>query len=98
MQVIGETEECGSGGTVSCTHGVTILVNNTEVQLLKDKELIVNGVTVDPPFENQFVSVRRATSKFVILEIFGMRIKWDGIDRLYITLSPIYMNKVNMNM
>ncbi len=94
MRVIGETEECGSGGTVSCTHSVTVYVNNTEVQLLKDKEVLLNGVSIDPPFENQFVSVRRATSKFQILEIFGMRVKWDGVDRLYITLAPYYINKV----
>ena len=95
FKVIYETQDCGSGGTVTCTHSITVLVNNTEVQMLPGTDITVNGVGVDRPFENQFVSIRRGTSKFTILEIFGMRVKWDGEERLYVTLSPVYLNKVS---
>ncbi|XP_072039470.1 SCO-spondin-like [Amphiura filiformis] len=94
MQITGETLDCGSGGTVSCTHSINILVNTTEVTLLRNNEVSINGAQVEIPFENYFVSIRRATSTFIIVESFGLRVKWDGMDRLYITLTPFYMDKV----
>ena len=94
VSVIGENQDCGSGHSVTCTKAVLVKVNDTEVYLKQGKLVEVNGIEITPPFVNQHVSVRRASSKFHILEAFGMSLKWDGIDRLYITLAPSYMNKV----
>ena len=94
MSIIGENQHCGSGHSVTCTKAAIVRVNDTEVYLKQDKDVEVNGVEIVPPFVNQHVSIRRASSKFLVLEAFGMSLKWDGIDRLYITLAPSYMHKV----
>lgn len=95
VSVIGENVECGAGKGVTCTRTVTVVVNGTKVQLLQDLQVTVNDLEITVPFVLDHVMVRRGSAQYVIVESFGVLIKWDGRNKVYITLTPTYMHKVH---
>ena len=99
LMVLAENTECNmrSSRKVTCTKSATVIINGTNpIDLLQDKVVHVNGVEVLLPYSDGEVVVRRASSKFVFVEGHGFLVKWDGINRLYVTLYPDYMHRVSV--
>ncbi|XP_072179240.1 uncharacterized protein [Diadema setosum] len=97
LTVLAENVECNmrSSRTVTCTKSATVIINGTSpIDLKQERAVFVNGEEVLLPYSNGEVIVRRASSKFVFVEGNGFLVKWDGINRLYITLYPEYMHRV----
>ncbi|XP_077978948.1 SCO-spondin-like [Glandiceps talaboti] len=95
IKIIGEFGQCGSSGAVTCLRSIIVYVGNTNVQILADQKIKVNTVDATLPFRNGDITVKRATSIFLLLESPGLKVTID-IDgmRAYIKLNPSYVNKV----
>ncbi|MGH0153390.1 UNVERIFIED_CONTAM: hypothetical protein FKN15_041923 [Acipenser sinensis] len=90
-----ENAECGSRGAGSCLKGISITVYKTTVRLRTTGDVTVNGQEVVLPFVSVDLAVRRASSSFLLVQLFGAHILW-GLEfpAAYITLQPGYANKV----
>ncbi|XP_058879421.1 SCO-spondin [Acipenser ruthenus] len=90
-----ENAECGSRGAGSCLKGISITVYKTTVRLRTTGDVTVNGQEVDLPFVSVDLAVRRASSSFLLVQLFGAHVLW-GLEfpAAYITLQPGYANKV----
>lgn len=85
-----------SSRKVTCTKSATVIVNGTNPIDLKQNQIVfVDGEETILPYTNGEVVVRRASSKFIFVEGNGFLVKWDGINRLYVTLYPEYINRVS---
>lgn len=97
LTVLAENVECNmrSSRKVTCTKSATVIVNGTNPIDLKQNQIVfVDGEETILPYTNGEVVVRRASSKFIFVEGNGFLVKWDGINRLYVTLYPEYINRV----
>ncbi|PIK39863.1 putative SCO-spondin-like [Apostichopus japonicus] len=94
FSVVSENVECGVGKGVTCTRAVTVIINGTTVQLLQGMQVLVNNEEITVPFVLDHIMVRRGSAQYVIVESFGVLIKWDGRNKVYVTLTPTYMHKV----
>lgn len=56
----------------------------------------MNGREVPLPFASAALTVRRASSSFLLLQAFGTHVLW-GLETpaAYITLQPVFANKVS---
>ncbi|XP_067931666.1 mucin-2-like [Watersipora subatra] len=79
-----------------CVKSVRIFTRDLEILLDQNFEVSINHQTFTTklPFVSPFVHVKRPTSDYMVVSGFGFHIEWDGLSRLYITLSPFFMNKV----
>jgi len=50
------------------------------------------------PYISRDIHVKHATSQFIAVTGFGFHILWDGMTTAYITLDPVFMNKVTWPM
>lgn len=55
-----------------------------------------NSFTNSLPFVSEHVHVKKPTSQFVVVSGFGFRIEWNGKSTVYITLEPVFLNKVGL--
>ncbi|KAK9395935.1 SCO-spondin [Crotalus adamanteus] len=97
IQIEAESEPCGNQGAVSCLRAVTVTVQKTSVQLSFAGSVSVNGREVALPFANAELTVRRASSAFLLLQAFGAHLLW-GLEfpAAYITLQPSFAHKVSL--
>ncbi|XP_077160383.1 SCO-spondin-like isoform X2 [Paroedura picta] len=95
LQVSAENEACGSQGAVSCLRAVTVTVHKVSARLSLTGEVLVNGQEVALPYGSADLTIRRASSAFLLLQTFGAHLLW-GTDfpAVYITLQPQFANKV----
>ncbi|XP_063003641.1 SCO-spondin-like [Elgaria multicarinata webbii] len=95
LQIAAENEACGSRGAVSCLRAVTVTVQKVSARLSLTGEVSVNGLDVALPFASADLTVRRASSSFLLLQAFGAHVLW-GLEfpAVYITLQPSFANKV----
>ncbi|XP_070582937.1 LOW QUALITY PROTEIN: SCO-spondin-like [Erythrolamprus reginae] len=90
-----ETEPCGNQGAVGCLRVVTVTLLRTSARLDWTGSVSVNGREVVLPFANADLTIRRASSAFLLLQAFGAHLLW-GLDSpsAYITLQPSFAHKV----
>ncbi|XP_058038766.1 SCO-spondin-like [Ahaetulla prasina] len=95
IQIQVENEPCGNQGAVSCLRAVTITVQKTSARLSFSGAVSVNGQDVALPFGNADLTIRRASSAFLLLQAFGAHLLW-GLEfpAAYITLQPGFAHKV----
>nr|XP_028606942.1 SCO-spondin-like [Podarcis muralis] len=95
LHISSENVACGSRGTSSCLHSVTVTVQKVSARLSFTGELSVNGQEVSLPFASADLTVRLASSSFLLLQAFGAHLLW-GLEfpAVYITLQPSFANKV----
>ncbi|KAH0627733.1 hypothetical protein JD844_003874 [Phrynosoma platyrhinos] len=95
LQITAENEACGSQGSASCLQAISVTVQKISARLSLSGEVSVNGQKVSLPFVSADLSVRWASSSFLLLQAFGAHILW-GLESpaAYITLQPSFANKV----
>ncbi|XP_053120701.1 SCO-spondin-like [Hemicordylus capensis] len=95
LHITAENEACGSQGALSCLRATAVTVQKVSARLSITGEVSVNGQEVALPFASADLTVRRASSSFLLLQAFGAHLLW-GLDRpaLYITLQPGFAHKV----
>ncbi|XP_064364124.1 SCO-spondin-like [Dromaius novaehollandiae] len=95
LLITAEHEPCGSRGPPSCLRALSVTVHGTSARLRGAGDVTVNGKAVTLPFASADVTIRRASSSFVLLQAFGAHVLW-GLETptAYVTLQPRYANKV----
>ncbi|KFO36873.1 Zonadhesin [Fukomys damarensis] len=94
FRVTAKNEEQGQEG-VSCLSKVYVTLLETTVKLLRGRQTMVEGhrVTLPAvPAEGVFVG---PSGRFVELQTeFGLRVRWDGEQQLFVTVSSTYAGKL----
>uniref|UniRef100_H9GNM8 SCO-spondin n=1 Tax=Anolis carolinensis TaxID=28377 RepID=H9GNM8_ANOCA len=95
LEITAENEACGNLGSVHCLQALRITVQKVSARLSSSGEIFVNGQEATLPFTSSDLSIRRASSSFLLLQTFGAHVLW-GLDSpaTYITLQPSFANKV----
>ncbi|XP_071956996.1 von Willebrand factor-like [Antedon mediterranea] len=94
FSIVTSNAECGSGMSLTCTRSAIVTVSRTVVTLNPNLEVLVNGRVVELPFENADLAIVQASSMFVVIHSYSLRVEWDGIFRLYVTVQPSFMHKL----
>uniref|UniRef100_A0ABM5GM22 SCO-spondin n=1 Tax=Pogona vitticeps TaxID=103695 RepID=A0ABM5GM22_9SAUR len=96
LQIVAEKGACGSQGAAgSCLQAVTVTVQKISAHLTLTGRVSVNGEDVALPFASADLTVRRASSSFLLLQAFGAHLLWGlASPAAYITLQPSFANKV----
>ncbi|KAM6156401.1 zonadhesin [Erethizon dorsatum] len=94
FRVTAKNEERGQEG-VSCLSKVYVTLNETTITLLKGRRTLVGGQRVTlpaMPAKGVFVG---PSGRFVELQtVFGLRVRWDGEQQLFVTVSSTYAGKL----
>ncbi|XP_050572817.1 LOW QUALITY PROTEIN: SCO-spondin-like [Cygnus atratus] len=95
LLITAEQEACGGRQPLSCLRALSVTVRGTSARLRSTGEVEVNGREVPLPFASAALTVRRASSSFLLLQAFGTHVLW-GLETptVYITLQPVFANKV----
>ena len=98
-----QVSRCFEISLMSCTESVSVKYERDK-QLFKvtiDKNFVVNvngEIIKDPrfsPFRSKFLTVKRVSTGFVMVNGFGFQLLYGGITgKIEITLDPFYSNKV----
>ncbi|XP_043922260.1 SCO-spondin-like [Protopterus annectens] len=95
LMITAEKGDCGNKGAANCLHAVSITIYKTTVRLRTTGDVTVNGQEVTLPFINADLSVRKASSSFLLIQTFGVNFLWGlEVTVAYITLQPVFANKV----
>ncbi|XP_069502497.1 SCO-spondin-like [Ambystoma mexicanum] len=95
LLITAENVVCGSKGASNCLRAITVTSHNTSVRLRTSGEVAVDGREVPLPYVSAALSVRRASSSFLLVQAFGAHVLWGVEFRLvYITLQPVFADKV----
>nr|XP_023420897.1 LOW QUALITY PROTEIN: zonadhesin [Cavia porcellus] len=94
FRVTAKNEERGQEG-VTCLSKVSVTLPETTVTLLKGRQTLVEGQKVTLPImpaKGVFVG---PSGRFVELKtVFGLRVRWDGEQQLFVTVSSAYAGKL----
>ncbi|XP_033048019.1 zonadhesin [Trachypithecus francoisi] len=94
FRVTAKNEEQGQEG-VSCLSKVYVTLPETTVTLLKGRRTLVEGQRVTLPAIPSKGIFLGASGRFVELQTeFGLRVRWDGDQQLYVTVSSTYSGKL----
>uniref|UniRef100_A0A2K6C8R0 Zonadhesin n=2 Tax=Macaca nemestrina TaxID=9545 RepID=A0A2K6C8R0_MACNE len=94
FRVTAKNEEQGQEG-VSCLSKVYVTLPETTVTLLKGRRTLVEGQRVTLPAIPSKGVFLGASGRFVELQTeFGLRVRWDGDQQLYVTVSSTYSGKL----
>ncbi|XP_037596321.1 zonadhesin [Cebus imitator] len=94
FRVTAKNKEQGLEG-VSCLSKVYVTLPETTVTLLKGRRTLVGGQQVTLPAIPSKGVFLGASGRFVELQTeFGLRVRWDGDQQLYVTVSSIYSGKL----
>ncbi|XP_055148606.1 zonadhesin [Symphalangus syndactylus] len=94
FRVTAKNEEQGQEG-VSCLSKVYVTLPVTTVTLLKGRRTLVEGQRVTLPAIPSKGVFLGASGRFVELQTeFGLRVRWDGDQQLYVTVSSTYSGKL----
>jgi hypothetical protein len=70
----------------------------TDIKVNADYTAMINGISYADlalePFSNEFMYVKKLTSLFVMIRGFGFKVLYSGNGRIYVTLDPYFMKKV----
>uniref|UniRef100_A0A4W4HMF9 SCO-spondin n=1 Tax=Electrophorus electricus TaxID=8005 RepID=A0A4W4HMF9_ELEEL len=86
---------CVVGGGPGCLQELSITALHTTVTITNTGSLMLNGQQEDLPILTADVAVHRASSSFLLIQVFGAQLLWqtDG-PLLLITLEPSFAHKV----
>nr|XP_035136782.2 zonadhesin isoform X3 [Callithrix jacchus] len=94
FRVTAKNKEQGLEG-VSCLSKVYVTLPKTTVTLLKGRRTLVGGQQVTLPAILSKGVFLGASGRFVELQTeFGLRVRWDGDQQLYVTVSSTYSGKL----
>eukprot|EP00074_Homo_sapiens_P065860 XP_011514857.1 zonadhesin isoform X2 [Homo sapiens] len=94
FRVTAKNEEQGQEG-VSCLSKVYVTLPESTVTLLKGRRTLVGGQQVTLPAIPSKGVFLGASGRFVELQTeFGLRVRWDGDQQLYVTVSSTYSGKL----
>ncbi|KAK2117225.1 hypothetical protein P7K49_004111 [Saguinus oedipus] len=94
FRVTAKNKEQGLEG-VSCLSKVYVTLPKTTVTLLKGRRTLVGGQQVTLPAIPSKGVFLGASGRFVELQTeFGLRVRWDGDQQLYVTVSSTYSGKL----
>uniref|UniRef100_H2PLQ1 Zonadhesin n=1 Tax=Pongo abelii TaxID=9601 RepID=H2PLQ1_PONAB len=94
FRVTAKNEEQGQEG-MSCLSKVYVTLPETTVTLLKGRRTLVGGQRVTLPAIPSKGVFLGASGRFVELQTeFGLRVRWDGDQQLYVTVSSTYSGKL----
>ncbi|XP_011799349.1 PREDICTED: LOW QUALITY PROTEIN: zonadhesin [Colobus angolensis palliatus] len=94
FRVTAKNEEQGQEG-VSCLSKVYVTLPETTVTLLKGRRTLVEGQRVTLPAIPSKGVFLGASGRFVELQTeFGLRVRWDGDQQLYVTVSRCQKHQV----
>uniref|UniRef100_A0A8B9LLU8 SCO-spondin n=1 Tax=Astyanax mexicanus TaxID=7994 RepID=A0A8B9LLU8_ASTMX len=87
--------ECVTGGRTGCPQEMSVTALHTTVTVNSKGSVILNGQPEALPVLTADLAVRRATSSFLLVQVFGARLLWhtDG-SLVVITLEPGFAHKV----
>ncbi|XP_077869402.1 von Willebrand factor-like, partial [Saccoglossus kowalevskii] len=93
--IMGKNVECGAAEGVTCTRAVIIEVRNTLVFLKRGNAVNVDGDDIEKfPFRYGDVYIERVTSMMIKVNLAnGIKVLWDGKNRVYITVTPEHFGK-----
>ncbi|KAM9163493.1 LOW QUALITY PROTEIN: SCO-spondin-like [Pangshura tecta] len=95
LLITAEKVACGSKGAMSCLRALTVTAHRTSARLHTTGDVAVNGQEVALPFASADLSIRRASSSFLLLQAFGAHVLWGlELPAAYITLQPGFAGKV----
>ncbi|XP_030052234.1 SCO-spondin [Microcaecilia unicolor] len=95
LLITAENVACGSNRVASCLRALTVTAHKTAVRLWATGEITANGREVTLPFLSADLSVRRASSSYLLVQTFGAHVLWGlGFPAVYITLQPVFAKKV----
>uniref|UniRef100_A0A8C6DGL5 Zonadhesin n=1 Tax=Moschus moschiferus TaxID=68415 RepID=A0A8C6DGL5_MOSMO len=94
FRVTVKNEERGQEG-VSCLSRVSVTLSETTVTLLKGRHTLVGGQRVTLPAIPSGGVFLTPSGRFVQLQTaFGLRVRWDGDQQLYVRVPSTYSSKL----
>ncbi|XP_049654923.1 SCO-spondin-like [Accipiter gentilis] len=95
LLITAEHEACDGRRPLSCLRSLSVNARRTSARLRGTGEVTVDGREVTLPFASTELSIRRASSSFLLLQTFGAHVLW-GLETpaAYITLQPAFADKV----
>ncbi|KAK1794599.1 hypothetical protein P4O66_001319 [Electrophorus voltai] len=86
---------CVVGGGPGCLQELSITALHTTVTITNTGSLMLNGQQEDLPILTADVAVHRASSSFLLIQVFGAQLLWQtNGPLLLITLEPSFAHKV----
>ncbi|KAM6142205.1 LOW QUALITY PROTEIN: SCO-spondin-like [Phoenicopterus ruber ruber] len=95
LLVTAEHEACDGARPLGCLRSLSVSARRTSARLRGTGEVTVDGREVTLPFAGAELSVRRASSSFLLLQAAGAHVLW-GLETpaAYITLQPAFAGRV----
>ncbi|XP_072707738.1 SCO-spondin-like [Ciconia boyciana] len=95
LLIVAEHEPCDGRRPLGCLRSLSVGTRRASARLRGTGEVTVDGREVTLPFAGAELSVRRASSSFLLLQTFGAHVLW-GLETpaIYITLQPAFAGKV----
>ncbi|MBZ3884699.1 Zonadhesin [Sciurus carolinensis] len=94
FKVLAKNEEWGPKG-LTCLSKVQVILSETTITLLKGRQTLVKGRRVTLPVMPSKGVVVRPSGRFVKLKTsFGLRVKWDGHQQLFVTMTSMYSGQL----
>ncbi|XP_056190274.1 LOW QUALITY PROTEIN: SCO-spondin-like [Falco biarmicus] len=95
LLITAEYEACNGHWPLGCLRSLSVSSRQTTTHLRGTGEVTVDGREVTLPFAGAELSVRRASSSFLLLQTLGAHVLW-GLETpaTYITLQPTFAGKV----
>ncbi|KAF7477523.1 Hypothetical predicted protein [Marmota monax] len=94
FKVLAKNEEWGPRG-LTCLSKVHVILSETTITLLKGRQTLVKGQRVTLPVRPSKGVIIRPSGRFVkVKTAFGLLIKWDGHQQLFVTMSSVFSGKL----
>nr|XP_006824438.1 PREDICTED: SCO-spondin-like [Saccoglossus kowalevskii] len=94
FQIIGINQPWGASAATT-TKEVRLLFNDHNILLKQGKQIILNGVVVLPPVTvSPYTTITLAGSYLIVTTGYGIKIRWDGVYRVYVDVSSAHSGKV----
>lgn len=87
-------DDLGPNSGFTWVKEVTVLIGKSEINLLQDKLLKVNGIFKHVPYKLNDDIMIRPTPKFLeLITSFGLKVSWDGVSLVEVKIPSSYTNK-----
>ncbi|XP_045318246.1 zonadhesin [Leopardus geoffroyi] len=94
FRVVAKNEDRGQEG-MSCLSKVYVTLHEITITLLRDRRTLVGGKQVSLPAVPSKGIFLASSGRFVELQTaFGLRVRWDGNQQLYISVPSTYSSKL----
>ncbi|KAK3108443.1 hypothetical protein FSP39_008068, partial [Pinctada imbricata] len=98
LSIVASYEPCVDTNEGNCLSGVSINYRGQSVELGENK-VVINNIDLsnsikNTPYHSNHLYVKHATTKFIIVQGFGLKVLFDKYRALYIHLDPFYSGKI----